>query len=38
MEILWTLKQTESHYLKEIDIRKNNPIDNKIENPENKNN
>lgn len=24
VEILWTLKQTESHYLKEIDIRKNN--------------
>ena len=24
IEILWTLKQTESHYLKEIDIRKNN--------------
>ncbi len=23
-EILWTLKQTDSHYLKEIDIRKNN--------------
>jgi len=25
VEILWTLKQTETHYLKEIDIRKNNP-------------
>jgi len=25
VEILWTLKQSESHYLKEIDIRKNNP-------------
>jgi hypothetical protein len=25
VEILWTIKQTESHYLKEIDIRKNNP-------------
>jgi hypothetical protein len=24
VEILWTMKQTESHYLKEIDIRKNN--------------
>ncbi|MBS1269009.1 MAG: hypothetical protein MAG458_01745 [Nitrosopumilus sp.] len=24
VEILWTLKQTETHYLKEIDIRKNN--------------
>jgi hypothetical protein len=24
VEILWTLKQSESHYLKEIDIRKNN--------------
>jgi hypothetical protein len=26
VEIMWTLKQTESHYLKEIDIRKNNSI------------
>ncbi len=26
VEILWTIKQTESHYLKEIDIRKNNPL------------
>lgn len=26
VEILWTLKQTESHYLKEIDIRKNNGV------------
>ena len=26
VEILWTIKQTESHYLKEIDIRKNNPV------------
>ncbi len=26
VEIMWTLKQTESHYLKEIDIRKNNPL------------
>jgi len=25
VEILWTLKQNESHYLKEIDIKKNNP-------------
>ena len=25
VEILWTLKQSQSHYLKEIDIRKNNP-------------
>jgi hypothetical protein len=25
VEILWTLKQSETHYLKEIDIRKNNP-------------
>ena len=25
VEILWTLKQSESHYLKEIDIKKNNP-------------
>ena len=24
VEIMWTLKQTESHYLKDIDIRKNN--------------
>ena len=26
VEIMWTLKQTESHYLKEIDIRKNNSL------------
>jgi len=25
VEILWTLKQTETHYLTELDIRKNNP-------------
>ena len=25
IEILWTLKQTETHYLTELDIRKNNP-------------
>lgn len=25
VEVLWTLKQTETHYLTELDIRKNNP-------------